>query len=53
MEALRTPIGSLVWSGTETAQIWQTYMDGAVRSGHRAALEALSGLASQAQEACV
>ena len=53
MEALRTPIGGLVWAGTETAQIWQTYMDGAVRSGHRAALEALSGLASQAQEACV
>ncbi|MCP5122305.1 MAG: FAD-dependent oxidoreductase [Pseudomonadales bacterium] len=53
MEALRAPIGSLVWAGTETAQIWQTYMDGAVRSGHRAALEALSGLASQAQEACL
>ncbi len=53
MDALRSPIGGLVWSGTETAQIWQTYMDGAVRSGHRAALEALSGLASQAREACV
>lgn len=53
MDALRAPIGSLVWAGTETAQIWQTYMDGAVRSGHRAALEALSGLASQAREACV
>jgi monoamine oxidase len=50
MEVLRTPFGGLVWAGTETAQIWQTCMDGAVRSGHRAAL---SGLASHAQEACV
>lgn len=52
MDALRAPVGNLVWAGTETAQIWQTYMDGAVRSGHRAALEALSGLASRAQEVC-
>ncbi|EED31149.1 putative amine oxidase [flavin-containing] B [gamma proteobacterium NOR5-3] len=48
MPALRDPIGGLVWSGTETAEIWHTYMDGAVRSGHRAALEALHGL-SQSQ----
>ncbi len=44
MPALREPVGGLVWSGTETAEIWHTYMDGAVRSGHRAALEALHGL---------
>ena len=44
MQSLREPIGPLVWSGTETAEIWHTYMDGAVRSGHRAALEALHGL---------
>ena len=44
MDALREPIGKLVWSGTESAEIWQTYMDGAVRSGHRAALQALHSL---------
>lgn len=44
--ALRTPLGRLVWSGTETADIWFTYMDGAVRSGHRAALQALGSLSS-------
>jgi len=44
MQSLREPLGRLVWSGTETAEIWATYMDGAVRSGHRAALETLHGL---------
>lgn len=40
-EALHPPCGRLIWSGTETADIWAGYMDGAVRSGHRAALQAL------------
>jgi monoamine oxidase len=44
MPALAAPIGSLIWSGTETAQIWNGYMDGAVRSGHAAALMALQSL---------
>jgi monoamine oxidase len=44
MPALASPIGGLVWAGTETADIWNGYMDGAVRSGHRAALLALQGL---------
>jgi len=43
-EALRPPCGRLIWSGTETADLWAGYMDGAVRAGHRAALEALNGL---------
>lgn len=43
-EALRPPCGKLIWSGTETAEIWAGYMDGAVRSGHQAALQALNGL---------
>ena len=43
-EALRPPVGKLIWSGTETADIWAGYMDGAVRSGHRAALQALQAL---------
>jgi len=41
---LLPPIGRLIWSGTETADIWAGYMDGAVRSGHRAALQALNSL---------
>lgn len=43
-EALRPPCGKLIWSGTETAEIWAGYMDGAVRSGHQAALQALNAL---------
>jgi len=43
-QALRPPCGNLIWSGTETAEIWAGYMDGAVRSGHQAALTALSSL---------
>lgn len=40
--ALRAPIGRLHWAGTETATGWNGYMDGAVRSGERAAAEALA-----------
>lgn len=36
---LRTPIGPLHWAGAETARTSVGYMDGAVESGHRAALE--------------
>jgi monoamine oxidase len=39
--ALRAPIGPIHWAGAETATIWNGYMDGAVRSGERAAAEAL------------
>ncbi|MBY0393484.1 MAG: FAD-dependent oxidoreductase [Novosphingobium sp.] len=42
--ALRPSCGRLIWSGTETAEIWAGYMDGAVRSGHKAALQALNCL---------
>jgi monoamine oxidase len=47
--ALREPAGLIHWAGTETATAWCGYMDGAVRSGERAAAEvraALSGPAS-------
>ena len=37
--ALREPIGRIHWAGTETATVWTGYMDGAVRSGERAADE--------------
>ncbi len=43
-DALHPPAGRLIWAGTETADIWAGYMDGAVRSGHRAALQALDAL---------
>jgi monoamine oxidase len=41
---LLPPAGRLIWSGTETADIWAQFMEGAVRSGHRAALQALGEL---------
>ena len=41
--ALRTPVGRIHWAGTETSDYWQGYMDGAVRSGERAAEEILRG----------
>jgi monoamine oxidase len=40
-EALRRPAGRIHWAGSETATVWCGYMDGAVRSGERAAEEAL------------
>lgn len=42
--ALRQPIGRLHWAGTETATVWNGYMDGAVQSGERAAHEVLDAL---------
>lgn len=42
--ALRAPIGRIHWAGTETATKWMGYMDGAVRSGDRAAAEVLKKL---------
>jgi monoamine oxidase len=38
-EALREPVDRIHWAGTETAEVWNGYMDGAVRSGGRAARE--------------
>jgi monoamine oxidase len=38
---LREPIGNIHWAGTETSDVWNGYIDGAVRSGERAALEVL------------
>jgi monoamine oxidase len=37
--AIRKPVGRIHWAGTETATYWNGYMDGAVRSGERAAAE--------------
>jgi monoamine oxidase len=40
-DAIRRPVGRVHWAGAETATIWNGYMDGAVRSGERAAAEVL------------
>jgi monoamine oxidase len=37
--ALRAPVGRLHWAGSETSEVFNGYMDGAVRSGERAASE--------------
>mgnify|MGYP000399664695 FL=1 len=42
--ALRDPVGRIHWAGTETSTIWSGYMDGAVRSGERAAAEVLAAV---------
>ncbi len=42
--ALREPVGRIHWAGTETSDYWVGYMDGAVRSGERAAAEVLAEL---------
>ncbi|MGS0014436.1 FAD-dependent oxidoreductase, partial [Escherichia coli] len=38
--ALAEPVGRILWAGTETASRWTGFLDGAVRAGERAALEA-------------
>ena len=44
-KALSTPVGRIHWAGSETSEIWNGYMDGAVRSGRRAAVAILTDLA--------
>jgi monoamine oxidase len=39
--AVREPVGRIHWAGTETSDVSSGYMDGAVRSGYRAAAEVL------------
>jgi monoamine oxidase len=41
-KALREPVGRIHWAGTETADIWNGYIDGAIRSGERVAEEVLN-----------
>ena len=41
-EALRRPCGRIHWAGTETAEVWNGYFDGALRSGQRAAGEVIA-----------
>jgi monoamine oxidase len=44
--ALRSPVGPLVWAGTETAVEHNGYMEGAIESGERAAAEMLAPVAA-------
>jgi monoamine oxidase len=38
---IREPVGPIHWAGTEASTFWNGYMEGAVRSGERAAGEVL------------
>ncbi|WP_093775204.1 FAD-dependent oxidoreductase [Streptomyces sp. yr375] len=42
--SLREPVDGIHWAGTETSTHWMGFMDGAVRSGERAAKEVLAAL---------
>ncbi len=42
--AIKAPVARVHWAGTETSDYWNGYMDGAVRSGQRAAQEVLAAL---------
>ncbi|RAV09552.1 monooxygenase [Mycolicibacterium sp. GF69] len=42
---LRKPVDGIYWAGTETADTWTGFLDGAVRSGRRAADEVHRALA--------
>jgi monoamine oxidase len=44
---LRKPIDGIFWAGTETADKWTGFLDGAVRSGQRAAAEVDAYLAAK------
>jgi monoamine oxidase len=43
-DALCAPHGNVHFVGTETARVWRGYMEGAIRSGERGALEAIKTL---------
>jgi monoamine oxidase len=43
-DAVRRPAGVVHWAGTESATVWNGYMEGAVRAGERAANEVLTAI---------
>jgi monoamine oxidase len=43
-DAVWKPVDRVHWAGTETATLWNGYMDGAIQSGYRAAKEVLARL---------
>jgi monoamine oxidase len=42
--ALRANVGRIHWAGTETATVWNGYVEGAMQAGERAASDVLSAL---------
>ncbi|WP_280832617.1 flavin monoamine oxidase family protein [Mycolicibacterium frederiksbergense] len=42
----RSPCGRIHWAGTETAAVWNGYIDGAITSGQRAATEIITEIAA-------
>ena len=46
-EWLRQPVDTIFWAGTETSDVWTGFLDGAVRSGQRAAAEVHARLSNQ------
>jgi len=49
--ALRAPVGRVHWAGSETSAVWNGYMEGAVRSGERAAAEVAAALGRAGERA--
>jgi monoamine oxidase len=45
--ALTKPVGPIHWAGTETANEWRLYMEGAIESGERAAKETLKKMSTE------
>ena len=41
-KALSEPVGNIHWAGTETSDVWNGYMEGAVLSGERVAREVIN-----------
>ena len=41
-DEIRKPVGPIHWAGTETATFWNGYLEGAIRSGYRAADEIIN-----------
>ena len=42
--AVRANVGRIHWAGTETATVWNGYVEGAMQAGERAASDVLSAL---------
>lgn len=42
--AMRRPMGRIIWSGTDMAELHPSSMDGAIRAGRKAAAEAMQAL---------
>ena len=47
--ALRASVGRIHWAGTETATVWNGYVEGAMQAGERAASEVLIALEARAR----